>query len=58
MPMNRRDFLKNAAASAALLSLPLISRAASPVRGRVVVVGADTQAPQPLSICACGAVVA
>ena len=39
MPMNRRDFLKNAAASAALLSLPLISRAASPVRGRVVVVG-------------------
>lgn len=39
MPMNRRDFLKNAAASAALLSLPLISRAATPVRGRVVVVG-------------------
>lgn len=38
MAMNRRDFLKSTAASVALFSVPLISRAA-PVNGRVVVVG-------------------
>jgi len=38
MAMNRRDFLKSTAASVALFSIPLISKA-SPVHGRVVVIG-------------------
>lgn len=38
MAMNRRDFLKSTAASAALFSIPLIAKAA-PVHGRVVVIG-------------------
>lgn len=36
---NRRDFLKIAAASATLLSLPLGAKAASLTKGRVVVIG-------------------
>lgn len=38
MAMNRRDFLKSTAASVALFSMPLVSKAA-PVQGRVVVIG-------------------